>query len=208
LTLGGTFLLLILAIVFTVIRQPKVEFFPTADPNFIYTYISLPVGTDQAYTNEVTKEVEKRVTKAVEKNGKANPTVSSIISNVTIGVTDPQDEDQGNYPNRGKVTVAFVEYGKRNGDDTKKYLTSIRDAVQGIPGAQISVSQEQGGPPTSKPISIEITADDLDTLVKTSERLESYLVRLDIPGVEELKSDFQNNKPEIVFDVNRELANR
>lgn len=208
LTLGGTFLLLILAIVFTIIRQPKVEFFPTADPNFIYTYISLPVGTDQAYTNEVTKEVEKRVTKAVEKNGKVNPTVSSIISNVTIGVTDPQDEDQGNYPNRGKVTVAFVEYGKRNGDDTKKYLTAIRDAVQGIPGAQISVSQEQGGPPTSKPISIEITADDLDTLLKTSERLESYLVNLNIPGVEELKSDFQNNKPEIVFDINRELANR
>lgn len=207
-TLGGTFLLLILAIVFTAVRQPKVEFFPTADPNFIYTYITLPVGTDQAYTNEITKEVERRVTKAVEKEGKANPSVSSIISNVTIGVTDPQDEDQGNYPNRGKVTVAFVEYGERNGDDTKQYLVKIREAVKGIPGAQISVNQEQGGPPTSKPISIEITADNLDTLVKTSEQLESYLVKQDIPGVEELRSDFQNNKPEMVFEVNREQANR
>lgn len=207
-TLGGTFFLLILAIVFTIVRKPKVEFFPTADPNFIYVYITMPVGTDQAYTNVITQEVENRVTKAVERNGKENPSVTSIISNVTIGVTDPQDEDQGNYPNRGKVTVAFVEYGKRNGDDTKQYLNTIRTAVQGIPGAQISVSQEQGGPPTSKPISIEITADDLDTLVKTSEVLESYLVNKNIPGIEELKSDFQNNKPEIVFDVNREQANR
>ena len=207
-TLGGTFLLLIIAIVFTVIRQPKVEFFPTADPNFIYVYIALPVGTDQAYTNEITREVEDRVTKSLEQNGKENPTVTSIISNVTIGVTDPQDEDQGNYPNKGKVTVAFAEYGKREGDDTKKYLSVIRDAVQGIPGAQISVSQEQGGPPTSKPISIEITADNLDTLVKTSERLRTYLVKKNISGVEELKSDFQNNKPEIIFDIDREQANR
>ncbi|TZF83607.1 efflux RND transporter permease subunit [Pedobacter sp. BS3] len=208
-TLLGTFGLFFVAIGFTIVRNPKVEFFPSADPNFVYVYISLPVGTDQAYTNQVTKQVEDRVTKAVtNKDGKIDPAVSSIISNVTIGVTDPQDEDQGNYPNKGKVTVAFVEYGKRNGADTKQYLSKIRNAVQGIPGAEISVAQEQGGPPTQKPISIEITGDNLDTLVKASERLKNYLVKKNIEGVEELKSDFQNNKPEVVFDVDRERANR
>jgi multidrug efflux pump subunit AcrB len=204
-TLGGTFGLFVLSIVFTIIRSPKVEFFPSADPNFVYVYIQLPVGTDQAYTNEVTKQVENRVIKEVGRN---NPIISSIISNVTVGVTDPQDEDQGNYPNKGKVTVAFVEFGKRHGEDTKKYLTRIRNAVQGIPGAQISVTQEQGGPPTSKPISIEITSDNLDTLVKVSERLRSHLIKKNIAGVEEIRSDFQSNKPEVVFDVDRERANR
>lgn len=198
--------LLVFSIVFTMIRQPKFVFFPTADPNFAYVYISLPVGTDQAYTNEVTKEVEQKVTAVVNKIGKEN--VSSIISNVTVGVTDPQDEDQGNYPNRGKVTVAFLEYGKRKGESSSYYLEEIRKAVKGIPGAEISVTQEQGGPPTSKPISIEITGDDLDSLVSTSERLKNYLVDKNIEGVEELKSDFQNGKPEIIFDINRERANR
>jgi multidrug efflux pump len=186
----------------------KVIFFPSGDPNFVYVYVGLPVGTDQAYTNEVVRKVEQRVTNVLTKNGKIDPVVTSIISNVTKGVTDPQDEDQGEYPNKGKVTIAFVEFGKRDGVNTAEYLDKIREAVKGIPGAEISVAQEQGGPPTAKPISIEITGDNLDSLVTTSERLKKYLVGKQIAGVEELKSDFQNNKPEVVFDIDRERANR
>lgn len=187
------------------IIPPRVVFFPTADPNFVYVYIELPVGTDQAYTSKVVEKIEERVTKVVGRN---NPDISSIISNVTVGVTDPQSEDQGEYTNRGKVTVAFVPFGKRTGESTANYLGKIRNVVKGIPGAEISVAQEQGGPPTAKPISIEITGDNLDSIAVTSDRLKKYLDNKQIAGVEELKSDFQNNKPEIIFDVNRERANR
>ncbi|WP_449436039.1 efflux RND transporter permease subunit [Pedobacter steynii] len=124
------------------IIPPRVVFFPAADPNFVYVYIELPVGTDQAYTNKIVEKVEQRVEKVV---GRKNPDVSSIISNVTVGVTDPQGEDQGEYTNKGKVTVAFVAYGKRTGERTVNYLDKIREAVKGIPGAQISVAQEQEG---------------------------------------------------------------
>lgn len=201
----GTIGLFIFTIIFMSVRTPKFVFFPDSDPNFVYVYVSLPVGTDQEYTNEVIKDVEERVNKVV---GKDNPVVSSIISNVTVGVTDPQDEDQGKYTNKGKVSVAFVEFGKRNGVNTAEYLDKIRESVKGIPGAEITVTKEQSGPPTAKPISIEITGDNLDSLVATSVRLKKYLDSKNIAGVEELKSDFQNNKPEIIFDIDRERANR
>ncbi|WP_449436044.1 efflux RND transporter permease subunit [Pedobacter steynii] len=42
----------------------------------------------------------------------------------------------------------------------------------------------------------------------TSDRLKKYLDSRQIAGVEELKSDFQNNKPEVIFDIDRERANR
>lgn len=200
-TVGLFFLTLILI----GIVPPKIVFFPKADPNFVYVYVHLPVGTDQAFTNEVMKKVEADVTKVV---GRDNKDVSSILSNVTVGVTDPQSEDQGQYPNMGKVTVAFVEYGKRTGEPTSVYLDRIRNAVKGIPGAEITVAQEQSGPPTAKPISIEISGDNLDSIVKVSENLKQYLESRQIAGVEELKSDFQNNKPEIIFDIDRERANR
>ncbi|RZK46996.1 MAG: efflux RND transporter permease subunit, partial [Pedobacter sp.] len=200
-----TFGLLIGAIVLLFVRGKAPVFFPEQQPNFTYVYLNMPVGTDQAYTNEILKDVEKRVNKVVGEN---NKDVSSIISNVTKGVTDPQDEDQGDYPNRGKVTIAFVEFGKRTGEATSNYLNKVRDAVKGIAGAEITVAQEQGGPPTAKPISIEITGDNLDSLVNVSERLKKYLVAKNIGGVEELKSDFLNNKPEIIFDIDRERANR
>ncbi|WP_199137779.1 efflux RND transporter permease subunit [Pedobacter sp. ASV12] len=207
-TFGLFFLTLFVFVTLVGTGRQKIIFFPSADPNFVYVYVGMPVGTDQAYTNEVVRNVEQKVTKVLSKNGKIDPVVTSIISNVTVGVTDPQDEDQGEYPNKGKVTVAFVEFGKRNGVNTATYLDKIREAVKGIPGAQISVAQEQGGPPTAKPISIEITGDNLDSIVNTSERLKKYLVNKQIAGVEELRSDFQNNKPEVIFDIDRERANR
>ena len=80
----------------------------------------MPIGTDQAYTNEVVGDLEKKVAKIVEPD---KDVVSSIISNVSVGVTDPTDEDLGTYYNKGKITVAFVEFGKRNGKDTKAIMT-------------------------------------------------------------------------------------
>ena len=151
---GGTVVLFIMTLFFTFgIVKPKVEFFPSADPNFVYVYATLPIGTDQAYTNGVTEQLEKRVAQVVEPD---KDIVSSIISNVSVAVTDPTDEDQGTYYNKGKITVAFVEYSKRNGKDTKAVMERIRKSVQGIPGAKIAVAQEQGGPPVQKDISIPV----------------------------------------------------
>ncbi|SHM00361.1 efflux RND transporter permease subunit [Mucilaginibacter sp. OK098] len=205
LMLFSTFVLFILAIVLMVVRGKTPEFFPSGDPNFAYVYITMPIGTDQAYTNEVTKKLEKRVAEVVEPD---KDVVTSIISNVTKGVTDPTDEDQGDYENKGKVTVAFVEFGKRNGKDTKAILKRIRGAVQGVPGAKISVTQENSGPPVQKDISIELIGDNLDSLVKTGERLKSYIAKQNIAGIENLTADVQSDKPTIVFDVDRERANR
>jgi multidrug efflux pump subunit AcrB len=203
--LVSMFVLFILTIGFTAVRAPKVEFFPSGDPNFVYVYMTLPIGTDQAYTNEVTKELEKRVAKVVEPD---NDIVTSIISNVETSVTDPTDEDQGKYTNKSKVTVAFVEYSKRHGKDTKKILANIRKAVGGIPGATIAVNQENAGPPVQKDISIEIAGDNLDTLVHVGERLKKFIDKQNIAGIEGLVPDVQNDKPQILFDVDRERANR
>lgn len=202
----GTLGLFVFAIVLTAVRGKTPEFFPSGDPNFAYVYLTMPIGTDQATTNEVTKKLEQRVAQVVEPD---KDIVTSIISNVTKGVTDPQDEDQGDYENKGKVTVAFVDFGKRNGKDTKAILANIRKNVQNIiPGAKIAVAQEGSGPPVQKDISIEIFGDNLDTLVNTSDRLKKYLAKQNIAGIENLVADVQSDKPEIVFDVDRERANR
>jgi len=204
----GILVLFILSFVMMSVRSPKVVFFPKSEPNFVYVYLNLPVGTDQAYTNNVLLGVEKKVNNVLYPNGTKNNVVSSVIANVTVGVTDPQDEDQGSYANRGKITIAFVPFAERNGQSTSRYLDLVREAVKGIPGAEITVDQEKGGPPTAKPISIEISGDNLAALIQTSAELKKHLDNKHIGGVEELRSDFQNNKPEIVFDVNRERANR
>lgn len=200
-----TLILFVFSIVLFGIRKPNVVFFPQGDPNNIFVYMKLPEGTDPRKTNEVMKEVEKKVNKVIGEN---NPLVSSIITNITVGVTDPQDEDQSSYPNRGKIAINFVEFAERNGQSTMPYLKELQNMKWDMPGVEINANKEQAGPPVAKPINIEIQGDKFEDLIKNAKALKRYIEDKAVPGVVELKSDFVDNKPEIVFDIDRERANR
>ena len=205
--LVGTVVLFVFTFILTAIVSPSVVFFPKSDPNFIYTYITLPTGTSAAYTDSITQIVEDRVYKVM---GKDNPIVESIIANVAVGANDPSQFEY-NFsatPHLGKVTVAFVSFAHRNGESTRPYLDKIRDATKGIAGVEVIVDQESNGPPTGKPIAVDIKGDDINQLVTVGANIKRYLDSLGIPGVEELKSDVQSSKPEIVVEVDRERANR
>ena len=197
--------LFIFSIILMKVRSPNVVFFPQGDPNNVFVYVKLPEGTDPSKTNQVMKLVEKKVNAIIGEN---NPVVSSIITNITIGVTDPQDEDQSSYPNRGKIAINFVEFSERNGQSTMKYLKELQITKWNIAGAEITANKEQAGPPVAKPINIEIKGDKFEELVENARKLKRFLEESEVPGVAELKTDFVDNKPEIVFDIDRERANR
>ncbi|ALI98553.1 efflux RND transporter permease subunit [Rufibacter tibetensis] len=198
--------LLILSIVVTALRAPKVVFFPQGDPNFIYTYISMPVGTDQSVTDSITKVVERRVFNVV---GEKNPNVESVISNVAVGAGDPMAGSRQAESNKGRVTVAFVEYQYREpGVSTATYLDDIREAVKGIPGAEITVEQERNGPPVGKPIVVEIAGEEFAGLIQVSKNLQRYLDSAQIAGVEDLRTDLEDKNPEITVEIDRVRANR
>lgn len=200
----GTVGLLVFVMMLTFLRTSKVVFFPKADPNFVYVYATLPVGTKPAATDSVARIVEERVYSVIGEN---NPIVESVITNVAVGANESQD-DRSPYSHKAKVGVGFVQFAERNGQSTAKYLEEIREATKGIPGVEIAVDQEQGGPPTAKPISIEISGENFEDLIVASIDLKRYLDSLAIPGVEEIKTDVQLNKPEVLIEVDRERANR
>jgi multidrug efflux pump subunit AcrB len=190
------------------LRKPPFVFFPSADPNFVYVYLNLPVGTDQAYTNEVLGKLEKKVDSVLNydpANGKTNKVVKSVIANVTVGAVDPTTNEIGDFPNKGRITVAFVEFAKRGGESTTKYLQKIKKAVKKIPVLTPPWIKSRAGPTICRNTIVrDITGDNLDSLVSASSRLKHYLDLKQIPGVENLRSDFDVNKPEIVFDLDRE----
>lgn len=208
--MGSVIALLIISVMLIMVRKPKVVFFPSSEPNFAYVYLTMPEGTDQNKTNEVLKQLEQKVYSSLgidlAKNI-SNPIVTSVISNVKVGATDQNSGEIGEYPNRGKITVSFVKFEERHGKSTQELLNKIRENVKNIPGTKITVDKESNGPPTAKPILIEITGENLDSIIATSKRLKYYLDQKQIGGVEELKSDFQANKPEIIFDIDRARMN-
>lgn len=186
-----------------------IAFFPKGDPNQIYVYLKLPVGTSVEYTDSITRTLETKVNKVLGidyEKGITNPMVESVISNVAIGASDPSAGDRSTRSELGRIQVSFVEFEKRHGGDTKPYLDQIRAAMGGIPGAEISVDQESSGPPTDPPVNIEVASEDFDNLVKTAVNLKNYLEGIQVPGVEELKMDVDLNNPEITLTVDRDRA--
>ncbi|MFN5889757.1 MAG: efflux RND transporter permease subunit, partial [Bacteroidota bacterium] len=201
----GTVVLLVVSVVVTIIRKPGVDFFPQAEPNFTYVYLTLPTGTNAKYTDSMVKIAEKRVFEVI---GEKNPLVESVISNVAIGATDPNSGDRTTASNKGKITVAFVEFAKREGRSTSEMLKQIRDKIGVLPGCDIVVEQERNGPPVGKAINIEIRGDEFNDLVSSAADLKAYLNGKNIAGVEELKTDFVSSKPEVTIVIDRERANR
>lgn len=196
--------LLIFSFIITGIVQPKVLFFPENMPNRVFVMIQMPVGTDQTVTDSVTRIVENKVMRILGDN---NPVVESVIANVAVGAGDEMDFSQAVSPEKGKVTVNFVEYKYRDGINTNDYLDRFRQEIKDIPGAEINIVKENAGPPTGKPINIEVTGEDLPSLIKDAYAFKSYLDSIQIPGVAELKTDFLENKPEIIIDIDRQRAN-
>lgn len=201
---AGMFLIFIISIVIFAMFPPKVVFFPQSEPNFVYVYIKLPIGTDAKVTDSVTKIIEGKVENIIGKN---NPLVKSIISNVGIGAGDPSNPDRTITPHKGKITVAFVEFAKRGGKSTQFYLDEIRNKIKNFPGAEILVSMENSGPPVGKPINIEISGDDIKTLQSLERQLKQAIKNAKIEGIEKLNSDLVENKPEILIEIDRIKAN-
>ena len=207
----GTFVLLIFSFIVFGLSvssgRTGIEFFPKGDPNQIYVYLKLPVGTEVKHTDSITKILEQKVSKILgTDNGKKNPIVESMISNVAVGAGDPMTGDRSTRSELGRVQVNFVEFEKRHGVSTEPYMDQIRTEMKGIPGAEITVTQESSGPPTEPPVNIEIQGDDFDKLIKTAVGLKNYLDAAQIPGIEELKMDVDLQNPELTLTIDRDRA--
>ena len=207
LAIMAAFSLLILTFIIVGIAKPKVIFFPSGEPDYIYVYNVMPVGTDARVTDARTKEIEKRVFKVLEDN-KATDVVNSVISNIGKNAGDPMNPDRSATPQKSKVTVAFKGNEERKGISTDSLLAKVRIAMQGLPGSEISVERESNGPPTGKPIAIEIAGEEFDELKNLEKQVRQKIAQAGIQGIDQLKSDLITNKPEIVIDIDREKAER
>jgi len=202
--LGGMIALFVFTMVLNNIVKPKVVFFPDNEPNTINTYIKMPIGTQIEVTDSVARIAEHRIMSVL---GEKNPIVESVVTNVAFLASDNNFDNASTSSNLAKIAVNFVEYKYRHGQSTSVYMNKMRQALKDVPGAEIVVDKIKMGPPTGKPINIEISGDDLAQLAATADNFKRFIDSLQIGGIEELKSDFASTKPELAIILDREIAN-
>ncbi|MGB0807271.1 MAG: efflux RND transporter permease subunit, partial [Salibacteraceae bacterium] len=215
--LGGTFVMLVMSIMLLGAFTPSVLFFPNNQPKYLNIFIEKPIGTDIEETNKLTKELEIKVLDAIKQFEEINPEtgemenflVNSVIAQVGKGTSDPaQGFTAGTTPHKARITVSFVKFTERHGVNTNDVLSDFRDMFQGIPGVKITVDKDANGPPTGAPINIEIAGDNYEQLISEANSVKTFINNANIGGIEELKLDVDQGKPEMPITIDRDKARR
>ena len=194
---------MLLTFVVMSIRPPKVVFFPDSDPDRFYVYMVLPTGTDLEITDSMARAVEEQVYDVI---GRDNPDIESVITNIAMNAGDGLFQ-RSTQPHLAKITVSFVEHKYRKGQPSSAYLGQVREELKDIAGVEITVEKQAMGPPSGKPVNIEVSGEDYEKLVPLVDSILYYLESLNIAGIEKLKTDMDNNNPEIVINIDRGNAN-
>jgi multidrug efflux pump subunit AcrB len=207
---GGTVALLIITVMLFFSRMPDVTLFPDADPNYVNVVVALPIGTDITGTNDFVHILEDDIIDFLKpyKNEEGEPIVESILT--TVGKGDPMDFSGGAKPNEAILTVSFIDYEIRGDENnTSEIMRHLSEHVNGkYPGVEIEISKDEGGPPTGKPVNLEIIGQEFDELVYLADTIKTFIELADIEGIEGLKMNISTQNPELLIHIDRDKAQR
>ena len=205
--------------------EKPVEFFPSVDPKNIYVNIDPPEGADLEYIDAVTRQVETAVNKVADRDltlalqyerayaprtherrdGSSfkGPTDFDNVEHVYATSVEKFGSKLFSNMSSNHLGIQFLDFEQRKRPSAMD-LMEIRQRVHGIPGAKITVMEEEGGPPTGDPINIEIAGDDFRTLGLISRQIQGVLS--EIPLIEDVRDDYMDSIPSIQVDIDRQKA--
>ncbi|MDA3942056.1 MAG: efflux RND transporter permease subunit [Bacteroidetes bacterium] len=204
----GTFLLMIITMTLYFGSNPKVEFFPSGDPKYVNVSAELPLGTEINATDSVVRIIENHVYELLEPN---KHILKSVLTNIGSGAVGENDgfTGRGGGPNKGLITITFLDYQDREGISTEKIMKHLSDELLGVyPGVLLTVEKQNEGPPVGKPINLEISGKEFDKLLALSDSIIGHINEARIPGIEGLQIDLDVGKPELNVTINRDKARR
>ncbi|NUN69673.1 MAG: efflux RND transporter permease subunit [Bacteroidetes bacterium] len=196
-TIWASFALLAAVIVLFGMFNNGVEFFPNTEPSQVSVSIECPSGSSLDVTDGVARIVEERLQQIPGRKD------VEFVS-TSVGTSDDMFDFGGQgTSNKGRISVNFYEKALR-GQSTFETMEEIRKATLGIAGAELRLTKQQMGPPVGSPVSIEVSGEDYAQLAALSAQIRA-LVK-DIPGVVDLKDDYNTGRPEVEILVDREKA--
>lgn len=206
--LVGTVVLMLLTIAFYFGGNPKVEFFPSGDPKLINVKAEMPIGTDIEVSDSVMRVIEDKTFEVLSPDMDIVESVLTITGKGAVG-EDEGFSGRGGAPNKGLITINFIDFQDREGKSTSEIQERLGEALVGMyPGITLSVVEQQNGPPTGKPINLEVSGKDFDQLLVLTEDIRKELNKANVPGIEGLKIDLEVGKPELLVNIDRDKVRR
>ena len=200
---GGMIALLFFSMAFFAITNPNVIFFPDNEPKTVFITMELPLGTDIETTDEISYEAEDIIQGVLEPY---NHIVQSVGVNVGNGKGGFFESSRS--PNKSLTTITFVDYQYRDGISTSMIMKELSDTLATFTGAKFFVEKEENGPPVGKPVNIEVSGNEFESLVNVASDIKSTIDKSHIEGIENLEMDINMNKPQMEINIDRDKVRR
>ena len=128
-----------------------VEFFPDIEPDFGLVQVRARGNLSIQEKDDLVRQVEERLL--------GMPEIETVYARAGEGQRGSQEVTEDTV---GTVQFEFVDWKERR--KASVILDEIRAKTKDIPGVIVEVTKPQGGPPTGKPITLEIASVDPDLL--------------------------------------------
>ena len=172
-----------------------IQFFPEFDPRRAIVEIRTPQGTNVREVDRLARLVESRL-------DIIRDDLVHVITNVGASSGgDPMAGSSGEH--MATLTLVFEDYEMRRRPSAEAVI-ELRAALADIPGCEIKVEKEKEGPPTGAPVTIRFIGEDFAVLQRLSQNARDRIA--DVPGLVNLRSDFEAARPELAFRVDRQRA--
>ncbi len=179
-----------------------VEFFPRVDPRQVSVVIESPVGTNLEQSNRLAKVLESRLD--------AVPGYSDVEAAVTtVGSVsgNPMGGGGSGEPNKAQIAISFLKYQERE-QSPFETMAELREIMgRTLEGADIRVAGQEMGPPTEKPVNIEIKGEDFKQIGAEGVKILELISKSEFADqLDGLQSNFKEGSPELVVRVDRDKS--
>ncbi len=192
----GAHLLLFVMIALNAAFGTGTEFFPAVDPKKVYVDFELPSGSRLEATDAYLRRVEASMGPYQD--------VQTYVAQAGVGTsTFDMGGPSGGPANKGRVSIDMVDREFRK-NPTTQTMAELRAGLTQVAGAKVVVQKQEEGPPTGKPVTIEISGQEFRQLGDLADQIMVHIKG--VKGLVNLQSDFDRGKPEIQIRVDRERA--
>ncbi|MBT4793113.1 MAG: efflux RND transporter permease subunit, partial [Halobacteriovoraceae bacterium] len=181
------------------IFKMRFELFPADDVTYAYLNVKGPVGSTFERTNKLLLEIEKIISQEI--------TSDELVGTRTI---TGYQWSKGGSPRIGThygsilIELTMQDYRERK---TDHILNLVSKEIKLVAGEYIfSLDKIKNGPPSGKPVNVELSADSLADLSDASDKVKKYLDSLSELVSSEI--DFEKGKRQIIIDIDENEARR
>ena len=191
LTMLAVFGFVILTMLIYVKFQHGVEFFPVTTPESVMVSIKAPDGIKLDVTDALAARVEKCMS--------ANKNIEIFVANTGVGGAG----SGSTLPHRARINADFQEREKWL-ENPNLTIEKLRKCIDKLAGAELKIDRDKMGPPSGRPVNIEISGPDFNILSKLSQQVMEKIKG--VKGLVDLSRDYNRGRPELLIRVRREEA--